>query len=79
MKGRQAIVEKARESGFGHLPTVMAGTDQRLRRPGSSRIEDTTPLDLPASRFIVEQARKTTREAPLIIVTGGQLTTVANA
>jgi inosine-uridine nucleoside N-ribohydrolase len=57
----------------------LAGTQRRLARPPSHRIEDTAPLDLPASRFIVEHAREAHAERPLIIVTGGQLTTVANA
>lgn len=79
VEGRQEIVEKARRSGFANLPEVWAGTSDRLIQPPSNRIEDTVPLDLPASRFIVEQARTATWDNPLVIVTGGQLTSVADA
>ncbi len=79
VEGRSRIVELAAQSGLQHLPRAMAGTEQRLSRPASNRIEDTEPLDLPASRFIVEQAQRASQRHPLILVTGGQLTTIANA
>lgn len=79
VKGRQDIVNKAAESGLTNLPHAMAGTNQRLARPASNRIEDTVPLDLPASRFILEQAQMATSANPIIFVTGGQLTTIADA
>jgi len=77
--GRRAIVEKARRSGLQNLPRVYAGTHRRLVKPESGRIEDTAPLDLSASRVIVQRAQRASPEKPLIVVTGGQLTTVANA
>jgi inosine-uridine nucleoside N-ribohydrolase len=77
--GRQDIVDKARLSGLKNLPQVMAGTNKRLSRPASNKIEDTTPLDLAASKFIIEQAQKASPENPIIFVAGGQLTVIANA
>ncbi len=79
VQGRKEIVEKARRSGMKNLPVAMAGTNNRLKKPDSNRIEDTEPLDLKASEFIVKEAKDARPRRPLVIVTGGQLTTVANA
>jgi len=80
--GRQMyadIVGKARRSGMTNIPDPVAGANWALDRPASGRIEDTSPLDTPGSRLIVEQARKATQERPLVVVTGGALTCCADA
>ncbi len=77
--GRAEIVAKARRSGLGNLPDPVAGPCRALRRPPSSRIDDTVPIDTPGSRLIVEEARKADPDAPLVILTGGPLTAVADA
>lgn len=79
VEGRRKIVEKARETGFRNLPKVFEGADRPLDRPSSNRIKDTEPIDLTASRFIINQARHASIEKPLIYVAGNQLTTLANA
>jgi|GEM_PF-1337253 len=77
--GRKEIVKEALQSGLRNLPVAMAGTNKCLVQPETNRIKDTEPLNLPASQFIVEHARSASHEKPLVIVTGGQLTVVADA
>ncbi|WP_114749673.1 apiosidase-like domain-containing protein [Pleomorphovibrio marinus] len=79
VKGREEVLEIARESGLRNLPKLFKGTDQKLEKPASNRMEDTRPLEINGSQFIVENALKCTPEQPLVVLTGGQLTSVANA
>ena len=77
--GRQVIIDKARASGFINLPDATAGPAQRLQQPTSNRIEATQPLNSAAGRRIIEVALQATPEMPLVLITGGQLTAVADA
>jgi hypothetical protein len=79
VEGRKQIMKDARQSGLKNLPKLFDGTNKKLTRPASNRIEDTRPLKIDGSEYIVEQALKSTSKNPLVIITGGQLTTVANA
>lgn len=79
VKGRAEIVETARRSGLKNVPVAMAGTGGRLVRPDSNKPEETQPLNLAASRALIQQARRCTPEKPLVFLTGGQLTVVADA
>ncbi|MFC1718513.1 hypothetical protein ACFL6S_32960 [Candidatus Poribacteria bacterium] len=79
VKGRAEIVEIARRSGLKHIPHPMAGTQKKLVQPASNLPEDTTPLKLAASKSLVAEARKASPEKPLVVITGGQLTVVADA
>lgn len=79
VKGRAEIVDAARRSGLRHLPDATAGTSERLARPASNLPEDTRPLDLAASKALLAAARGATPEKPLVVITGGQLTVIADA
>jgi len=81
IRERQELIDKARRSGFRHLPDCTAGPSISLesRRPSSGRIEDTPPIKTPASRLIVNEAREATPQKPLVILMGGQATAVADA
>lgn len=80
VKGREMIMELAKKSGLKNLPELFSGTKHKsLSRPESNRIEDTKPLEIDGSNFIVKIARKCSFSKPLVIITGGQLTSVANA
>jgi len=81
VRERQELIDKARRSGLRNLPNCSAGpsVSLELRRPPSGRIEDTTPIDTPGSRLIVNEARKSTPQKPLVILMGGQATAVADA
>ena len=79
VKGREQIMELSRKSGLRNLPQLFSGTNQKLIRPSGNRIEDTKTLEIDASSFIVQQAQKASPKKPLVIIAGGQLTTIANA
>ncbi len=79
VKGREMIMELAKKSGLKNLPELFSGTNKSLSRPESNRIEDTKPLEIDGSNFIVKIARMCSFSKPLVIVTGGQLTSVVNA
>ncbi|MCB1096235.1 MAG: hypothetical protein KDN22_11725 [Verrucomicrobiae bacterium] len=69
----------ARDSGLKNIPDLTLGSDQVLERPESGTIEDTVAHPTDGSRLIVAEALKATPEKPLVIISGGPLTTVANA
>lgn len=73
------LVVTARNSGFENIPDVLDGAREPLIQPASGEIGDTVPVDSPATRQIVKLAKAATREKPLVIVTGGQLTSIASA
>jgi inosine-uridine nucleoside N-ribohydrolase len=79
VKGRAEIVTTARASGLKNVPEAMPGTGGKLTRPASNKPEDTQPLKLAASQALIAEARKCTPEKPLVFLTGGQLTVVADA
>ncbi len=79
VKGREMIMDLATASGLQNLPELFSGTNRKLVRPENNRIEDTKPLDIDGSHFIVKIAGKCSFSKPLVIITGGQLTSVANA
>jgi inosine-uridine nucleoside N-ribohydrolase len=79
VEGRKQIMDLAIKSGLKHLPELFSGTNRKLDRPDNNKIEDTKPLDIDGSHFIVKIARKCSSSKPLVIITGGQLTSVANA
>ncbi|MBE0540034.1 MAG: DUF4832 domain-containing protein [Verrucomicrobia bacterium] len=69
----------AHDSGLRNIPDITPGADKVLRPPVSGKIEDTVPDDSPGCQLIIAEARRATPEKPLLIVSGGPLTTVANA
>ena len=79
VKGRDEIIELADQSGLKNLPVYLEGTDETLKMPESKRISDTEPLAVAASNYIVKRARQHSRKNPLVLITGGSLTTFANA
>jgi hypothetical protein len=79
VSNRQKVVAAARASGFQHIPDPVRGPNEALRKPESGRIEDTRPIGSQGSRLIVEEARKASKEKPLVIVIGGGLTAEADA
>ncbi len=69
----------ARDSGLKNIPDLTLGSDRVLLRPDSGRIEDTAPQPTDGSRLIVAEAEKASPEKPLLVFSGGPLSTVANA
>jgi gliding motility-associated-like protein len=58
-------------------PTI--GADAMLTAPASFKIEDTKWKSSAGADLIIREALKCTKEKPLVILVGGQATTVANA
>jgi hypothetical protein len=79
VSSRQKLATAAKASGFKNVPVPVRGPMGMLKRPDSGRIRDTVPFNSEGTRLIVEEARKATKEKPLVIVAGGQLTSAADA
>lgn len=72
-------LKDARAAGLKNIPDYTRGSDRALQRPSSGRIEDTEAHPSDGSRLIVAEALKASPDKPLLIISGGPLTTVANA
>ncbi|MEM9830033.1 MAG: hypothetical protein AAF944_05325 [Bacteroidota bacterium] len=79
VKGREEIQGKAKQAGLKVDYSLFSGTNETLTVPQSGKIRDTETLDTDGSQFIVSEAKQASPEQPLAILTGGQLTSVANA
>lgn len=64
-------------SGLASLPGLTASPSNLLVKPSDGILEHTTPNNSQGSQLIVNTARTTS--APLVVVTGGRLTDVADA
>ncbi len=76
---RADVVGQARRSGMKNIPDPIVGNRGLLARPRSAVVEDTVGVGSPGSRLIAAEARKATASRPLVIVSGGPLTPVAEA
>jgi hypothetical protein len=79
VRSRQNLTAAAKASGLKNVPTPVRGPMGMLKRPASGKIGDTVPFNSEGTRLIVEEARKATKEKPLVVVAGGQLTSAADA
>ena len=77
--GREQILKLAKDSGLKNLPQLFSGTNNKLERPKNNLIEDTKRLEIDASYFIVELANRSEDSKPIVVICGGQLTSIANA
>jgi len=78
--GWHDLVEAARLSGLKHVPEPTASVNSRLTVPASGKIEDTTPNRSDGARWIVDlSAELSLPYRPVVIVTGGALTDIADA
>ena len=76
----QALVESARASGLRDVPDALRSASAPLRRPGDGNIASTLPNDSDGARFIVTTSAALARpDRPVVVVTGGALTDVADA
>jgi hypothetical protein len=79
LKDAEKAIKLARGAGLKNIPDLTPGSDRVLQRPDSGRIEETVPHATAGSRLIVAEAKQASPEKPLLIMSGGPLTTVANA
>lgn len=74
----QAMSDAASQSGIRGFPAVTSSDGPPLIRPDSGEIDDTSPNRSAGAQLIVEAALDIS-EPPLVVVTGGRLTDVADA
>ena len=78
--GWRALVAAAGASGFAGIPNPTASIGRALVRPASGNIDDTAPNRSEGARLIVDtSARLSLPYRPLVVLTGGRLTDVADA
>jgi len=65
--------------GLKNIPAPVRGSNEALSRPSSGRIEDTRYYESDGSELILREARKASASKPLVVVIGGNPTSVANA
>jgi hypothetical protein len=78
--GWRNLVTAARASGLRDLPDPIASVNPPLVRPGNGDIDDTVGNRSEGARFIVDTSKRLGFPyRPLVLVTGGALTDVADA
>ncbi len=80
MAGWQAMVAAARKAGLKNIPDPMVSTGRNLVRPSDGKIDSTVSNPSEGATFIVEKSKELSHPyRPLVVVTGGRLTDVADA
>jgi hypothetical protein len=80
MAGWRGLVAAARASGLRNIPDPIASTGPPLIRPASGQIEDTTANRSEGAHLILDASTTLSLPyRPLVVVTGGRLTDVADA
>jgi len=78
--GWRGLVEAARKSGLKNIPAPTPSFNSRLTVPSSGKIEDTAAKGSEGAQAIVELSAKLSLPyRPVVIVTGGALTDIADA
>jgi hypothetical protein len=77
------LVAMAGRSGMVNLPPVFlgyrSGMTWTLATPPGARIEDTVPIESDGARFILREVLGAQAEKPVVIIAGGQATSIASA
>lgn len=77
------LCEMAERSGMKNIPPVklgfLFGKTWTLDRPDNGLIEDTAPIETPGAAFILEKVLNNPTGKPVVIATGGQVTSIASA
>ena len=78
--GWRAMVAAARGGGLGNVPDPIASIGPPLTRPADGQLASTTPNRSEGARAILDAAaRLSLPYRPLVVVTGGRMTDVADA
>jgi hypothetical protein len=78
--GWKQMVAAARDSGLRDIPDPVTSESSALERPSDEDIDSTEPNQSEGARVILELAEQLgTSFRPLVVVTGGRLTDVADA
>lgn len=75
----EKLLKLARASGLEHIPEPILGSEEALQKPANARVEETIFKRTAGSDLIVAEARKATKDRPLLVFVGGSCTTVACA
>lgn len=76
----ETVHERARQSGFDNLPPAELGVvGERHRRPASGDVGETRVIGSTGTDRLVEEARRASRERPLVVAVGSDVCTVADA
>lgn len=78
VSGWQGMLEAASESGISGLPEPTPSSAPPLVRPSSGEVADTVPNSSKGAQLIVRAALEAPHP-PLVVITGGRLTDVADA
>ncbi len=80
MAGWEQMVTAARDSGLTGIPDPVASSGPVLSRPSDGQIDSTVPNRSDGAQFILDASERLAEpERPLVVVTGGRLTDVADA
>jgi hypothetical protein len=80
LAGWQAMVDAARRSGLKNIPDPKASNGRVLVRPSDGKIDSTAPNRSEGASLILEKSKARSHPyRPLVVVTGGRLTDVADA
>ena len=80
LSGWKQMVQAARDSGLQNIPDPIASVGVALVRPSDGNIDSTQSNDSVGANFIVDASRRLSRPyRPVVVVTGGRLTDVADA
>jgi len=80
MDGWQTMVQAARDSGLENIPDPVSSSGPVLVRPSDGEIDSTTANRSEGASFVLEISRELSSPArPLVVVTGGRLTDLADA
>jgi hypothetical protein len=78
--GWRAMVSAARQSGLHNIPDPMASSSTALVRPDDGKIESTTPNRSEGAHFIIDSSLRLSQPfRPVVVITGGKLTDIADA
>ena len=73
------LMKLARNSGMRMGPAPVAGARRKLERPRSGNLMDILPDSSEGCRLLIREARKATPAKPLVLISGANLTTAAQA
>jgi len=80
LAGWQQMVTAGREGGLANVPDPVASDGPVLVRPSDGQVDSTEPNESAGARFIIDAANRFAQaRRPLVVVTGGRLTDVADA
>lgn len=77
------LTAMAERSGMRRLPAVytgyLPGETWTLITPASGSVEETQPIDSAGARFILKEVLAARRDKPVVVIAGGQVTSIASA